>query len=297
MLPATIFIGATLPLSVRVLARDETEATAGTARIYAWNTVGAIVGAILAGFVLIPGLGFEGSIRVAVGVNLFLALWAAACVARAQADPGGHRRCRPRRDARVLQPVPPPGGSGKLRFHRRLSRSAAGTVLRRRALLHRDAAGFGQQLLRAHQRPSGGLDNGQRRAAEPGHAEVADRAAGGRAPGHPQHARGRLRRRRGAGGRTAFGGERGRGRTRTGGDRREPPGLGHARRRSAVGPARQCRDQRRPQRPQADRQHVRRDRLPTLASVDGPVRRTCSRASSRPRSEATSTTAASSCSG
>ena len=89
MLPATIFIGATLPLSVRVLARDETEATAGTARIYAWNTVGAIIGAILAGFVLIPGLGFEGSIRVAVSVNLFLALWAAACVARPRPIPVG----------------------------------------------------------------------------------------------------------------------------------------------------------------------------------------------------------------
>ena len=89
MLPATIFIGATLPLSVRVLARDETEATAGTARIYAWNTVGAIVGAILAGFVLIPGLGFEGSIRVAVGVNFFLALWAAGCVARPRPIPVG----------------------------------------------------------------------------------------------------------------------------------------------------------------------------------------------------------------
>ena len=89
MLPATIFIGATLPLSVRVLARDESEATAGTARIYAWNTVGAIVGAILAGFVLIPGLGFEGAIRVAVGVNFILALWAAACVARPGPIPVG----------------------------------------------------------------------------------------------------------------------------------------------------------------------------------------------------------------
>ena len=87
MLPATIFIGATLPLSVRVLARDESEATASTARIYAWNTVGAIVGAILAGFVLIPGLGFEGSIRVAVGVNFVLALWAAGCVARPRPIP------------------------------------------------------------------------------------------------------------------------------------------------------------------------------------------------------------------
>ena len=89
MLPATIFIGATLPLSVRVLARDESEATVGTARIYAWNTVGAIIGAILAGFVLVPGLGFEGSIRVAVGVNFFLALWAAGCVARPRPIPVG----------------------------------------------------------------------------------------------------------------------------------------------------------------------------------------------------------------
>ena len=89
MLPATIFIGATLPLSVRVLARDESDATAGTARIYAWNTVGAIVGSILAGFALIPGLGFEGAIRFAVAVNFFLALWAAACVARPRPVPVG----------------------------------------------------------------------------------------------------------------------------------------------------------------------------------------------------------------
>ena len=89
MLPATIFIGATLPLSVRVLARDESEATASTARVYAWNTVGAIIGAILAGFVIIPDLGFEGSIRLAVGMNFCLALWAAACVARPKPIPVG----------------------------------------------------------------------------------------------------------------------------------------------------------------------------------------------------------------
>ena len=89
MLPATIFIGATLPLAVRVLARDESEATASTARVYAWNTVGAIIGAILAGFVIIPDLGFEGSIRLAVGVNFCLALWAAACVARPKPIPVG----------------------------------------------------------------------------------------------------------------------------------------------------------------------------------------------------------------
>ena len=81
MLPATIFIGATFPLAVRILARDEHEASKGTARIYTWNTVGAIMGAILAGFFLIPGLGFEGSIRLAVSVNLTLAVWTVAFVA------------------------------------------------------------------------------------------------------------------------------------------------------------------------------------------------------------------------
>ena len=82
MLPATIFIGATFPLAVRILARTEHEAGEATARIYAWNTVGAIFGAVLAGFFLIPALGFEGSIKLAVCVNLGLALWAAAFVSR-----------------------------------------------------------------------------------------------------------------------------------------------------------------------------------------------------------------------
>ena len=82
MLPATIFIGATFPLAVRILAQTEHEAGEATARIYAWNTVGAIFGAILAGFVLIPALGFEGSIKLAVCVNLGLALWASAFVSR-----------------------------------------------------------------------------------------------------------------------------------------------------------------------------------------------------------------------
>ena len=72
MLPATLFIGATFPLAVRVLAHGPEEASSATARVYAWNTAGAIVGALLAGFFLIPWLGFEGAIRLALGVNFLL---------------------------------------------------------------------------------------------------------------------------------------------------------------------------------------------------------------------------------
>jgi spermidine synthase len=81
MLPATVFIGATFPFAVRVLAPSETYAATATARVYAWNTLGAILGAILGGYLLIPELGFEGAIKLAVLVNLALALWAAAFVA------------------------------------------------------------------------------------------------------------------------------------------------------------------------------------------------------------------------
>jgi spermidine synthase len=82
MLPATIFIGATFPLAVRVLVADERDAGVNTARIYSWNTLGAIVGAVAAGFYLIPGLGFEGTIKLAVLINLGLALWAASFTAQ-----------------------------------------------------------------------------------------------------------------------------------------------------------------------------------------------------------------------
>ena len=78
LLPMTLAIGATYPLAVRVLARDAEDAAPASARVYAWNTVGAIVGALAAGFVLIPALRYEGAIRVAVCASAALgvaALW------------------------------------------------------------------------------------------------------------------------------------------------------------------------------------------------------------------------------
>ena len=74
MLPAALCIGATFPLAVRALARGGDEAAAAAARVYAWNTVGAIVGAIGSGFFLIPALGYVGIIVAAVAVNLLVAL-------------------------------------------------------------------------------------------------------------------------------------------------------------------------------------------------------------------------------
>ncbi len=74
LLPGTLCIGATFPLAVRVLARSQDEAGPASARIYAWNTVGAILGAVGAGFFLIPAVGFAVCLALAVSANAALAL-------------------------------------------------------------------------------------------------------------------------------------------------------------------------------------------------------------------------------
>ena len=208
MLPATVFIGATLPLSVRVLARDETEATVGTARVYAWNTVGAILGAILAGFVLIPRFGFEGSIRIAVTANFCLALWAAACVARPRPVPVGiaaggvaaalaiYSPSRPQAVVtssgfELTYPAPP------RELHYAVGRSSTVMLI---------ASGT-HYYLRTNGLPEASV-GGEGHSAQRRHAEMADGADRGRAPQRPRHAGGRLRRRRRAGGRAVHRGAR-----------------------------------------------------------------------------------------
>lgn len=84
LLPATIFIGATFPLAVRILAIDEHDAAPSSAKVYSWNTVGAIFGATIAAFFLIPALKYEGAIRFAVLLNAVLAFVAASAL--------GHRK-------------------------------------------------------------------------------------------------------------------------------------------------------------------------------------------------------------
>ena len=74
LLPVTLCIGATFPFGVRLLARDAEEAANVSGRVYAWNTVGSILGAVLAGFVLLPSLGLENTALVGVVTSLVLAI-------------------------------------------------------------------------------------------------------------------------------------------------------------------------------------------------------------------------------
>ena len=77
LLPVTLCIGATFPFAVRALTARAEEAATTTARVYAWNTVGAIFGAIGAAFVLLPGIGFEGTLGAGAATSLALAALAA----------------------------------------------------------------------------------------------------------------------------------------------------------------------------------------------------------------------------
>ncbi|MGZ3582872.1 MAG: fused MFS/spermidine synthase, partial [Ktedonobacterales bacterium] len=62
--PATILMGATLPTLTRYLSRSAADLSAAFGRLYAVNTIGAILGTIAAGFILIELLGLGGALRV-----------------------------------------------------------------------------------------------------------------------------------------------------------------------------------------------------------------------------------------
>ncbi len=76
MLPATILMGASFPLVARVIAGATARVGHAVGRVYALNTLGAVLGSISAGFLALPALGIQGSITlfavVAVASGLFL---------------------------------------------------------------------------------------------------------------------------------------------------------------------------------------------------------------------------------
>jgi len=73
LFPGALCLGATFPFAVRVLARDEADASAASARALAANTLGSIAGSLGAGFFVIPWLGFAGTLRATALLNAALA--------------------------------------------------------------------------------------------------------------------------------------------------------------------------------------------------------------------------------
>ena len=78
-------MGATFPIASRWMVRAASSAAQEAGGLYAANTLGAAVGAVLAGFFLIPTLGLNGSTWVAVTLNIAAAAGAFA-IARGAAS-------------------------------------------------------------------------------------------------------------------------------------------------------------------------------------------------------------------
>lgn len=66
----TAAMGATFPIASRWFVRGATRAAVDAGWLYAVNTMGAALGAVFAGFLLLPALGLRHTIRVGVVLNL-----------------------------------------------------------------------------------------------------------------------------------------------------------------------------------------------------------------------------------
>ncbi|MDG1928114.1 MAG: fused MFS/spermidine synthase, partial [Nitrospinaceae bacterium] len=70
----TFFMGAQFPIVIKILATKLETVGQNVGRAYAFNTVGAIIGSFLAGFVLIPMLGIQATIFSMVFLNVLLGI-------------------------------------------------------------------------------------------------------------------------------------------------------------------------------------------------------------------------------
>jgi spermidine synthase len=70
----TLFMGATFPCVAQIASREIQRVGQDVGRIYFINTGGAIAGTVLAGFLLIPTWGLQSTMKLAVSLNLCLAL-------------------------------------------------------------------------------------------------------------------------------------------------------------------------------------------------------------------------------
>lgn len=74
VLPPTLLMGAAFPVAVRVYARNLGAIGRQTGILYAVNTVGAIIGSFVSGFVLIPAFGSKNSMLLLIVTSIFCGL-------------------------------------------------------------------------------------------------------------------------------------------------------------------------------------------------------------------------------
>ena len=70
LIPVTLLMGMTLPVLTRHLVTADPDVGERVARLYGLNTLGAVVGTVVSGFLLIELLGLRGTTLVAVALNV-----------------------------------------------------------------------------------------------------------------------------------------------------------------------------------------------------------------------------------
>jgi spermidine synthase len=107
ILPTTL-MGGTLPVLSRFVAARPERLRGHLALLYALNTLGAVVGTLAAGFLLLPRLGVDRTVALAVGINLLIGAVAWLLPERAFGDRASPRASAPQAAA--------PGAAGPLPF-------------------------------------------------------------------------------------------------------------------------------------------------------------------------------------
>ena len=88
LLPVGIALGVTFPLLLHLAPPASGGAQRAAGRLYAWNTAGAIAGALAADLVLVPRLGVQPPFLVFAALLVAAAVWALAAAARRDAYVG-----------------------------------------------------------------------------------------------------------------------------------------------------------------------------------------------------------------
>lgn len=99
LLPPTLLMGATLPVLARFVADRARHVPAGILLFYAINIIGAVVGCLAAGFVLLPALGLSHVLWLVAAANMALGVIAIAM---------SHRLASPVRRTMPREPVDDP---------------------------------------------------------------------------------------------------------------------------------------------------------------------------------------------
>jgi len=89
LLPMACALGAVFPLAVAATSADRTAIGRDAARVYAWNTVGAIGGSLAGGFVLLPAVGLQNVFRISAFIGVAAA---AAVLVVGRPNAGAHPR-------------------------------------------------------------------------------------------------------------------------------------------------------------------------------------------------------------